>query len=392
MLTRSLAKLALSTASYMERGWDCITRVAPAADTPVDTDQVRHILIWSMDRLGDLVRATPAIRAIKERFPSAQIAVVAAGRGGPILRQSPWIDPHYQVNNPFKIRDHLNILRQIRQQPWDLGVLMEADPYWASLGSWWFRLARVPRWVGFDFGRGLSRRAIRVPLGTEGSWINQFNRLTAAIGAKAKNLTTELYLSDNERRWADDFLRPHGIEPGTAYFVIHPGGNFLKVSRQWPPEAFAALIRMMKQHWPHPVVLTGLDREQPVIDQIRQEADVPIIDLCGRLDMRQLAAVIGQSAVCIMNDTGPLHVALALGRPTVVILGPTAPQVVGIPDGASVVRADLPCSPCAFFTGWKACANPIKWECLTRVTPDQVLKGVQKQMERIDLSRSIGAP
>jgi ADP-heptose:LPS heptosyltransferase len=191
-----------------------------------------------------------------------------------------------------------------------------------------------------------------------------------------------VFLSAAERAWADSFLTAQGVDPVRApYFLLHPGGNFLRVSRQWPPERFAELVTLLHRDRQWPIILTGVAAEQPTVDEIRRQATAPVIDLCGRLNLRQLAALIDRAAVCIMNDTGPLHVAHALGRPTVAILGPTAPEVVGVPPHARVVRADLPCSPCAFLEGWRACTNPVQWECLHRIQPMDVLTAALAQAD-----------
>lgn len=389
---RSAAKWGLRTAGRVEglaeRLWhgpratsldaDPHATDSAAASAAIDPAGVRSLLIWSMDGMGDVVRATPAIRALRERFSGARMGFVAAGRAAAILGENPCLDFVHDLGDPFRLRSHRRALRAVKGS-WDLGVLMEVGPAWTWFGCWWFRLAGVRRWLCFDFGDGTARRAIGVSLGAGGSWIQQFNRLAEAAGGRA-GTRTEVHLSPAEREQARALLGAEGVDPDAPFFLIHPGGNFLKVSRQWPPEAFAALVELLRQRWPHPVVITGVQRERPVVEAIRARCAVPIVDLCGRLSMRQLAAVISWSGVCIMNDTGPMHVAHALQRRTVVVLGPTGPEIVGVPDWGRVVRADLPCSPCAFFLGWQSCSNPNKWECLSSVSPQMVFAAVEAQM------------
>ena len=381
-LYRTAARLALATADRLAILSDRLTASGrPDQSALDDPNSVKNLLIWSMDRLGDLARATPAIHALKVRYPAAAITLVAAGRAGSILRENPDITHYHQVDRLYRVGDHRAVLAGLKQTVWDLGVLLEVDPNWARIGTIWFRRLGVRRWLSFDFGYGLSRRAIGVPIDEHGSWIDQFSRLVASTGASAGEFAPRVYTSQPERDWAIQFLATHGIGPTAPFFVIHAGSQFLKVSRQWPPEAFAELITQMKERWSYPIVMTGVESERPVIDAVTSATPADVVDLCGLLNLRQLAAIVEASAVCIMNDTGPLHVAHALGKRTVVILGPTAAEVVAIPAFGQVVRVDLPCSPCAFLLGWKACHNPTKWECLTRISPEQVVTALAAQLQ-----------
>jgi len=378
---RNLAKSVLSLAGRVESLFGGKS-FGSNGSVISDPGKTKNILLWSMDRMGDVIRSTPAIRAIKSRFSSARITAVFAARAAPILLENPWIDEHCPVRSPFDIREQMRVIRRMRRQSWDLGVLLEADPHWAILGAFLLRAIGVKQIARFDFGHGISRSTLGVRLTEQGSWIDQFNRLVTAVGASADGTRTEVHLHSSERNDADRILQLFDVAPGQSFILIHPGGNFLTVSRQWPPRAFAELIDKVRGRWSIPIAVSGLPAERKFIEEIRRQTSVPLVDLCGRLNMRQLAAVIERSAMCIMNDTGPLHIAHALSRPTVAILGPTAPEVVGIPPTTIVVRADLPCSPCAFLAGWKACTNPVRWECLSSVSAEQVFRAVSVHMDR----------
>lgn len=381
MLDRAVIKLILALGASVERF------VGPRADAvmpareALDPARVRRLILWSMNSLGDVVRTTPAIRALREQYPGAHITMVAAGRAAPILREHPCIDEMHQINNPFSLRDHRGVLKRLRaQEPYDLAVMLEVNRHWVRLGGWWLRSLGVPRWLCFDFGGKMAAEAIGVQMGEEGSWIDQFNRLAAATGAVADSQKLEIRLSEDERAWAQGFLAEHGIPRGEPFVLIHPGANVKEVSRRWPPEHFARLITELRHRRSMPIVITGTTPERPLVGTIRRHTVVDFVDFCGRLNMRQLAAVIDAAALCIMNDTGPLHVAHALAKSTVAILGPTAPQVVGLPATTKVARLNLACSPCAYFDNWKSCLHPHRHACLEELTPEAVLAVVQRQL------------
>jgi len=375
-LLRWASKHCLSALGRLE------VSVAHKPSPPRDPDAVRNILIWSMDRLGDIVRATPAIRMLKHRFASASITVVATGRAAPALLQNPWISSLHHVPNPYDLRRHLQILRAFRMTRWDMGVLLEVDPYWSYVGRWWFWLLGVKHWAGFHFGSRLPRTAIATSLNQASSWVDHFVRLAASLGAEDDGRGLEIHVSAEERVAAEQLLRANHVEPTEPFIVVHAGGTFLTLSRQWPPESFAGLVTLLRRDWGYPIVVVGSNAERGTIETIKRHTRVELIDLSGKTDIRQLAAVIDLSRLCIMNDSGPLHIAHALRKAAVAILGPTAPAVVGIPSTTIVVRADLPCSPCAFLGGWRTCTNPVEWECLNVVTPDHVFAAVREQIKR----------
>lgn len=388
-MKRALAKASLATLAALERAALAVGLGAtPDLGVVLEHPQrVRGVLVWTMDRLGDVTRATPAIRSLRSRFPAARLDVVATRRAGPVLEGNPGVSSLHVLDDPWQPLAHYRALRDLRRNgPWDLAVLLEADPHWTRLGAWWLRYLRIGCGVAFDFGHGAPGGLVGVPLRERGSWIDQYLALAAAAGARPDERGMEIHVSAGARKRAEALLARHGIRAGQGFFLLHPGGNFLTVSRQWPPAAFAQLVDLLGERWSLPVVLTGVAAERETIDAIRSQARTPVVDLCAELGIRELAAVIERCSVMVANDTGPMHMAHALGTPTVVILGPTAVDVVGIPASAEVARAELPCSPCAFYMGWKTCTNPETWKCLSAVTPGQVFDAVAKQVNRLRLA------
>lgn len=340
----------------------------------------RRILVWTMDRIGDVQRASGLFRMLKARWPAAELVVVVAGRSMPILVGNPHIAAIHAVPSPYDLVTHAKLLRRLRAQPFDLGLLAEVDPFWAKLGHWSMRLLGVPRWAAFALGGAIPRACLPVELTLDGSWTDQFAALARAVGAPDDGEGLELHVLPDERREAQSILAAHDIAAGRPFILVHPGGNFLTVSRQWPAEKFGALLDLIRARSDLPVVLTGVEAERPTIDRVKASTTAPVIDLCGRLSLRLLAAVIEQSTLCITNDTGPLHIAHALRKRAVVVLGPTAPAVVGLLPTTRAVVADLPCRPCAFLQGWQACTNPERWACLGRIEPADVAAAVSAQL------------
>lgn len=373
---------------------DAVQRLVASRDATTASlpDNPARILIWSMDRIGDVQRATPVFRLLKQRYPSAAITAVVAGRAAPILANNPYIAAIHTVPSPYDAGAHVRVLRSLASTSWDLALLLEVDRAWAKLGEWSFRLLRVKAWVTFDLGNIVPRRAIAVAINPDGSWTDQFIAMAAAAGAVNDDRGLDQCVAEHERAWARDFLSAQGIGPDQCFFLVHPGGGDQVISRHWRPERYGALIDGLSQRWGWPVIVTGSAPERSVAASVREHCRTGFRDLCGRLDLRQLAAVIAQSTVCVMNDTGPLHMAHALRKPTVAILGPTAPQTVGIPDSTTAVYADLPCRPCTFLTDWTACRNPQQFACFANLLPDRVLAAVADRITKLEPEHLVPRP
>ena len=365
-------------------------RFGSPKQAPQGGDAPQRILVWTMDRIGDVQRASGLFRMLKAQWPQAEITVVIAGRSMPILLENPYIAAIHCVPSPYDLRAHARILRLLRRQHFDLGLLAEVDPFWAKLGHWFMRGLGVPQWAGFDLGYASPRRCRTVPLMDDRSWTDQFIALAARVGVPDDGQGLDLHLSADEKRAARAMLAEHGIRDGQEFILVHPGGNFLTVSRQWPAERFGAMLDLVGPEWGLPFVVTGLEAERPSVERLKAATRMPVIDLCGRLGLRELAAVIERSTLCVSNDTGPLHIAHALRKPAVVVLGPTAPAVVGLPATTQPVFAHLPCRPCAFLQGWQACTNASRWACLSLVEPENVASAVSAQLGRILPNAALG--
>lgn len=376
------AKESLLMLGRVETAFHAINTASGATPRPTLPREVNSVLVWSMDRIGDVVRGTPALRGLARQFPSAHRTAVVAGRAAPVLLNSPRIHDLRVIRQPYNLAEHMRLVRDLKQRTWDVGVLLECDPYWRQLGQWVFRALGVQYFSAFRFGSARGIAPVQVKIRGRGSWIDQFNGLVSPLGIDESS-DTELFISPAEREWAQNFLYNRGIDPFSEFILMHPGGNFLTVSRQWPAASFADLITAIRRECDYPIVLTGVPQERAAIAQIRRRTNVPVVDLAGQLNLRQLMAVIAQATLCVMNDTGPLHIANALRVPAVAILGPTGPDVVGLPSTCAPARLDLPCSPCAFYLGWQACSNPKRWACLSDLSVDQVFGVVKSRLAAI---------
>jgi len=164
------------------------------------------------------------------------------------------------------------------------------------------------------------------------------------------------------------------------YAVLSPGTNW--ATKRWPPEHFAALARPLRERFGLDSVVAGGPGDTALGKQIVAEAGTNVVDLTGRTNLRQLVALLERAELVVANDSGPMHIAAALNRPLVAPYGPTSPASTG-PWGHydSVIRLDLPCSPCYSRTcSHQSCLKWLGAEAVLRAAEDQLRIGLRRTL------------
>jgi len=332
------------------------------------------VLILKPSSLGDVVQALPVLRAIKAHWPRSQVYWWIDRDLAPLLEG----DPDLAGIIPFERRRWAsranwialwNAARWVRQQRFDLVIdlqcLMRSGIFaWLANGRLSIGLdepregARgfydliAPRPFGHahavDWYLGVLPLA-GVPVSHDGEWLAQ--RPAVAAGLR--------------RKWP--------VEPG-PWLILQPGARW--PNKRWPIQYFAELVREAagrRSDWRFAIL--GSAEERPLGEEIASVAPGRCLDLTGRLSLQEMVEWIRLGAAMVANDTGPMHVAAALGKPVVALFGPTDPRRHG-PYGqlGQVLQAQLPCVPCAK----SRCAHPKPLECLRLLSPAAVLAALEK--------------
>ncbi len=191
--------------------------------------------------------------------------------------------------------------------------------------------------------------------------------LVAAIGARTAHHSMSLRTTDAARQKVDSLLCAHGL--GSArWLVLHPGAS--AASRRYP--AFAEVARMLMEDESMQIVLTGSEAELPLVESIRDAAP-DAISLAGKLDLPELVALIDRAPVLITNNTGPAHIASALGTPVVDVYAGTNPQHTPWLTPNRVLSRDVPCAPC-----FRSICPEGHHACLASIEPREVVKAAKE--------------
>jgi heptosyltransferase-2 len=344
----------------------------------LNPSSISRLYVRATNWLGDAVMSLPAIRAIRQIFPLAHLAVVARPSLADLYSREPAIDrvipypaqPGWRVGPGAALKARREFAGLLRDFHFDCAILLQ-NAFDAALVAW---LAGVPERIGYRRdGRGrLLTRAIEVP---EPGEIPRHERFYYLELLRRAGLLEQFPPSDAIRLAGIDAARESGLRQLAAMGIagptigISPGAAYGNAKR-WLPERFAeAAVALAPTLGPAAILLFGAPSERALCESVAK--------LIGGADVRNLAGqttlaeFIDLAAACrlfLTNDSGAMHVASALGVPTVTVFGATDDTTTG-PTGplARVVREHAECSPCLL----REC--PIDHRCMTRVPAERVV-------------------
>lgn len=289
----------------------------PPHDAALST-ALRRIVVLCPSWVGDVVLSTPVLRALREHLPETEVIAVVRPGQQPLLAGLPWVDDVIAMSNTG-VRGPFRLAAQIRKKQPDAGLLLP-NSFRSAVT---LRLADVAIRVGYarDGRSLLLTHSVTPPdLSTPVPMTHYYAQLaTHALGCEAIDHTLELRTSDAEREAAAKLLDD---VPG-PFVLLNPGAS--KQAKRWPAARFAAVGDAVADSHSMSVAVTGSPGEAGIVRAVCDAAETSSpIDLVERgVTLGSLKAVIERASLLITNDTGPRHIAAALGTPAVSIFGPT---------------------------------------------------------------------
>jgi len=346
------------------------------------------ILIRATNWVGDAIMALPALRAVRHRFPEANIAIVARPyvldlyRNQEMCDQLIPYDPH-STHSGFSGRERL--ASELRSQKFDVALLLQN----AFDAAWLAWRAKIPERVGYarDGRSLLLTKAIPVPKPGEIPAHEQFYYLELLRRAgwlesleHASFIT--MNVSDPQRDRAAEFLTNAGSRTNVLRIAIGAGASYGS-AKCWLPARFAELADRLQSQSVADVILFGTAAEAPVSNAISSAMRHPPIDLTGRTSIADLPALLSQCHLFIGNDSGAMHVAAAVGLPVVAVFGPTDPHgTAPVTPRCTIVQEKPYCSPCFL----RRC--PTDHRCMTAVTSERVAAAAMSWLSSLEVTRA----
>jgi heptosyltransferase I len=359
-----------------------------------------RILLIKPSALGDVVHTIPVLPKLRVRFPTAQIDWLLTPENAGLVSHHPDLSGVVLFDrrklaqfgrNWSATREPFRLLRRLWGARYDLVIDLHGQ-----MRSVLLTLATgAPVRLGFDRPVGQTQPASEHHAlrnspqrgwtgAREGSWVAYSHRipiptldvhaidrylwLAPILGLDDSPIDSRIYLSPESEATAQQLLEQHGLR---QFCALVPGTIW--ETKHWPPEQFAAVgVWLKKQGFD--VVVLGTKRDRKRCEKIKQICR-GAIDLSGQTTAAELAAIVKRAALCVTNDSGSMHLAVALDRPVVSVFGPTNPVHIGPYDRPeAVVRVDLPCSPCNFR---RLAQCPHDHACMTRVSATMVIERIE---------------
>jgi lipopolysaccharide heptosyltransferase II len=324
------------------------------ATSPPGTEALRILLIRP-DHIGDLLFATPAIRALRSSFPDAYLAGLVGPWAAEIVQNSPHLDevltcpfpgftrePKKHLLDPYRVLWRYS--RILRAGSFDAAVIMRFDHWWGAMLAYW---AGIPRRVGYGLPMVAPFLTEALPYAAGRHEVEQNSRLISAVtgGNVAEPGPLEFHPRSDDVGSAARLLADVGSNGG--YLCLHPGAG--APVKLWRQEAFAQVGDALSQEYGLGVVITGSAGERQLAVSIAKQMEHKPHVVAGQTGLGELAAIMSSSRLVIGVDSGPLHLAVSQGVPTIHLYGPVDRHAFGPwgePRRHIALVSDMECVPC----------------------------------------------
>ncbi len=337
-------------------------------------EKEKRILIFNVNWLGDVLFSTAAIRNIRRNFPGSFIACAIPSRCYPVLKGNPHLDEVIifdEKDRHKSLMARLNFVTLLKSKKFDTVFLLHRSFSRALI----CRLAGISERIGHHTPKRafLLSKSIPVPRKDSLHRIDYYLDVVEKSGLRVEDRYLEFFFSDEDKKAVDQFLIKNNVGPDDFLVALNPGGNWLP--KRWPKEYWAVLADKLISQQQAKVVFTGSISDLQLVGQIASLMSNKPLIASGVFNIKQLAALAKQSAVFVTADTGPLHIANAVGARCVAIFGPTSPEITGPypATNAVLLQKNVGCAiPC-----YKVRCNDNR--CMKAVSADEVLEAVKKQ-------------
>jgi len=344
-----------------------------------------NILIIKLSSLGDIILSTPALRAIREKYPSVadhtgnltghKISFLVSQEYKEVLFNSPYIDELLVAD--FKNRDKgplgfMRLAGQLRKRNFDIVIDLQNNRK-SHLLAWFTMSLQRYGYHNKKFGVLLNRRIKDEKLAID-PVTHQF-RILKMLGIDLKNSRLELWPLPEDEQYIEEFLKAQWLSRNQRLIGINISSSLRWITKNWPISHIARLCEEIARRDMR-VVLTGTEKDSKIASALLETVkNSKPINACARTTINQLACLIKRCAVYISADSAPLHIAVGVGTPVVGLFGPTDPLRHFVPtETAVVIKKELACSSC-----YKSHCKSRK--CMELITVEEVLEAVNKLLK-----------
>lgn len=341
---------------------------------------IRKILVVSPNWIGDAVLATPAMSLLRRYYRNAEIWLIGPSHVTDLFQESSYVNRLLSYSyNHSSLKSLLATASILRKEGFDLSLLLPNSLRSALL----VYLAGIPLRAGYirDGRRFLLSVPVKLPRESKKVHMKEYyldivKQLIYYLDRDYSPIdhceNGYLFLSEQELNLAREILYRNDISADEFIVGINPGAAYGPAKR-WDPNRFGELARILHHEYNSKIIIFGGKSDMETGEKISRAGGVPLLNMAGKTTIRELMALISQCKLFITNDSGPMHIAAALGVPVVAIFGSTDPKRTSpIGERHVIIKKEVACSPCFL----RRC--PHKMECMDSIGVEDIIEGVKR--------------
>lgn len=334
----------------------------------------KKILIINVNWIGDVIFSTPFIRTVRENYNDSYIACLLHPRCVDVLKDNPRINEIiiYDEEGAHKsLAGKIKLISSLRKKKFDLVFILHRSFTKALIAF----LTGAKERVGYPTKRrGMFLTKLVEISAEEVHKVEYFLDLARAYGLRVGDIVYEFFVKDEYRRKIKQLLNASGIDDNDTLVILCPGGNW--DPKRWPKENFARLADMLIEEMRVKVVISGANKDITLAEDIKKMMKNTPVILCGKTNLKELGALMERADLVVANDSGPMHLAVAMKTNVVALFGPTSPKLTG-PYGNgnyTIIWKNEECDvPCYDVT----CTDN---RCMSLITPEEAFVAAKNML------------
>ena len=330
-----------------------------------------RIIVRMPNWIGDSILSFPALVYLGKSFPEAKIYLACHERAADLFTGIDLIEKTIILKDQNSFRSIKESSRELKKYHFDIGLLFTNSFSSALL----FFMAKIPQRWGYsrDWRHILLTKSVSIKeYERPAHQVHYYLSLLSGLGQETNAPSLSLPLLPEEKKQARSLLLSHHINDQRPIVLFNPGA-FYGTAKRWPAEKYAELARLLQKDLNTHILIIGSRDEIELAESIANSMETPAVILSGKTSLRELAALMGLADLLVTNDSGPMHMANALGTPVVALFGPTDPRSTKpYQDPSLYIKKEVPCWPCSY----REC--PFDHRCMTQISPEEVYRACRQ--------------
>lgn len=288
---------------------------------------IKRILIVNVNWVGDVIFSTPFIRAVREAYPEAYIACLLHPRCTEMLEGNPRLDEIIIYDEKGKHKGligKIKLIMILRKKRFDTAFLLHRS-FTKALITF---LAGIPKRVGYPTKNreGILTKSVDGPDEAQHK-VEYFLNIARAVNIRPSDVSYEFVVNEAGRKFVKELLAKEGIGDKDPVVVLCPGGNW--DPKRWPKENFASLGDLLSEKAGTRIIISGAAKDVALAESIQAIMKHRPVITAGKTTLKQLGALLERANLVVANDSGPMHIAVAVKARTIALFGPTSPLLTG---------------------------------------------------------------